>query len=250
MPPHDHGGLIGRSRILRRVQAAAPWLAFAVLYGCSFVTFMASAAEPPQQAKAYIESRQVTAAAAVMCRFIFEYDWVDSAADAADARKLERALVYSGSLYNAALHFSADGISVSGLGLVFDYDLMNDSGHGRMYRDQGSADTERTVSIRNIAPASLTVADVTPPDGSLSLDWLRDALPPQSFSSLDRIAGDYTRQGWTQGRSAGVCALGKLRLLEIRWKAVGGEAGKSLVLWPEEAAGFERAFKAVLAQSL
>jgi len=206
---------------------------------------MAAAAEPPQQAMNYFASRQVGAAAAVTCRFIFEYDWVDSAADAADARKLERAMVYSGSLYDTAPRLSADGASISGLGLVFDYELMNDTGHGRMYRDQGSADTGRSVTIRDIAPASLAVADVTPPDGSLSLDWLRDALPPQSFSSLDRIDGDYNRQGWSQGRSSGACDLGKLRLLEIRWKTVSGEAGKSVVLWPEDAAGFEKAFKAV-----
>jgi hypothetical protein len=234
-----------RSRLPGRGRAA-PLLVLAALCGCSLAIPAAAAVEPPQQAVNYIESRQVTAATAVSCRFIFEYDWVDSAAD---ARKLERALVYSGSLYDAALRFSADGSSVSGLGLVFDYDVMNDTGHGRMYRDEGSADTGRTVSIRNIAPASLVVADVTPADGSLSLDWLRDALPPQSFSSLDRIVGDYTKQGWTRGGSSNVCALGKLRLLEIRWKTVGGEAGESVVLWPEDAGGFEQAFKAVLAQS-
>ncbi len=112
------------------------------------------------------------------------------------------------------------------------------------YRDQGSADAGRTVAIRDIVPASLAVADVTPPDGSLSLDWLRNALPPQSFSSLVRIAGDYARQGWNPGRSSGATVpVGHTRRpsMEIRWKTVHGEAAKSVVLWPEEAAGFEKA---------
>ena len=85
-------------------------------------------------------------------------------------------------------------------------------------------------------------------DLTIYSDRDRNALNPAVIHHLDRIAGDYTRQGWSQGRSSGACALGKLRLLEIRWRTVRGEAAKGVVLWQQEAAGFEEALKAVQTQ--
>ena len=235
--------------MLTGVHAKVATLCTALAAVCSgFLSPAADAADSPQAAVAFINAHLLTAPAGVHCRFVSEYNGTESNSADPDARKISRAVLYSGVLSDALLQYSGDGRSLSGLGLVFDYDLMNDTGRGRMSRESGTGDAGATIAVQDIVPSSLTVADVTPEDQSLALDGLRKALPPSAFLSLDRIAAAYRDQGWSAGKSAGACVLGGLRLLEVRWKTVRGEEGKSVVLWPEQAAGFEKALKAILAQ--
>lgn len=229
------------------MRAKATTLCTALAVVCTAFLPLAAGAAGLPQSLAFINSNLVTAAAGVHCRFVSEYNSAEPNAVAADARTVSRAVLYSGTLSDAVLQYSGDGRTLSGLGLVFDYDVMNDTGRGRMSRQSGNGDASATIAAAELVASSLRIADVTPADGSLALDWLRKALPPAAFLSLDRIAAGYRQQGWSAGKSAGACALGGLRLLEIRWKTVHGEEGMSAVLWPQPAAEFEKALKAILA---
>lgn len=166
----------------------------------------AGAADPPHTSVAFLNANLVTAPAGVHCRFVSEYNGAGSNAADPDARKISRAVLYSGVLSDAVLQYSRDGRSLSGLGLVFDYDVMNDTGRGRMARESGTGDASATIAVQDLMPSSLTVTDVAPGNQSLALDWLRKALPPPAFLPLDRIAAGYREQGWSAGKSAGACA--------------------------------------------
>ena len=220
-------------------------LAVTTLWGCAGFA-LADAALPPDAAVDLINTNSPALSASVNCRFIFEYTGSDQAAGSGGARTISRGVTYSGALFDGRLGFSGDRQSISGLGLAFDFDLMNDSGHGRMARESGSSNAEAAIRLGNVASAGFTIADVTPQDKSISLDWLRVALPPESFSSLDRVAGEYRAKGWNSGRNAGACALGAARILEVRWNGLDGSPGQTDILWSGDPAGLAQALKTIL----
>ena len=220
-------------------------LAVTMLLGCAGFA-LADAALPADAAVDLINANSPALSASVNCRFIFEYTGSDQVAGSGGAGTISRGVTYSGALFDGRLGFSGDRQSISGLGLAFDFDLMNDSGHGRMARESGSSNAEAAIRLRDVKPAGFTVADVTPQDQSVSLDWLRAALPPESFSALDRVAGEYRTKGWTSGRNAGACALGAARMLEVRWNGLDGSPGKTDILWSGDSAGLAQALKIIL----
>ena len=220
-------------------------LAVTALWGCAGLA-LADAVPRSDAAVDLINANSPDSSAGVNCRFIFEYALSDQAAGGGGAGTISRGVTYSGALFDGRLGFSGDRHSISGLGLAFDFDLMNDTGHGRMAREAGSSNAQAAVLLRDVAPAGFTVADVTPADKSVSLDWLRAALPPESFSALDRVAGEYRAKGWNSDKSAGACALGATRILEVRWHGRDGSPGKSDVLWSCDPAGLARALRTIL----
>jgi hypothetical protein len=228
-----------------------PYL-FAAACGYSALA-LAGASATPDEALSFINANAVTTTASVECRFIFEYAWNDSAAADAEAgtgvHRTDRAATFSGSLSDGGLVLSADRRSISGLGLAFDYDLMTDSGHGRMAHEAGSSNAERTIALKDIAPASLRISDVTPQDKSVALNWLRSSLPPTSFSSLDRIDAENKSQGWNLQQSAGACTLGNSKILEVQWRNRHGEPITAYVLWPPGSAEFEHALRTLVGSS-
>jgi len=207
---------------------------------------LADAAPPSNAALDYINAGSPDSSAGVNCRFIFEYTWSDQGPGGGGAGTVSRAIIYSGALFDGRLGFSSDRHSISGLGLAFAFDLMNDTGHGRMARESGSSNVEAAIRLGNVAPTGFTIADVTPQDRSVSLDWLRAVLPPESFSALDRVAGEYRANGWNSGRNAGACALGAARIIEVRWSNLDGSPGKSDILWSGDPAGLARALGKIL----
>jgi hypothetical protein len=227
-----------------QAKAASMLVVLAAVCGCSGLA-MADAASPADTAMDFINAHSVSLSASVECRFVFEYAPTDVSPEAA-AGKADRAATFSGSLSDGKLQFSSDRRTLSGLGLAFDYDLMTDSGRGRMARESGSANPETDIALGDIVPASFKISDVTPQNKSIPLDWLRTVLPSQSFSSLDRVAGTYQSQGLALQQSAGGCALGDVTALEIRWKAADGASMKSAVLWPLETAKFEQALRSIV----
>jgi len=220
-------------------------LAMAALCGSAGLV-QANAAPSSDVAVDLINASSPDSSASVNCRFIFEYTPSEPGAGIGGAGTTSRGVTYSGALSDGRLAFSGDRNSISGLGLAFDFDLMNDSGHGRMAREAGSSNAQATIRLKDVAPAGFTVADVTPADKSVSLDWLRAALPPESFSALDRVAGEYKARGWNPDRSAGACALEAARILEVRWHGLDGSPGKSDVLWSGDPAGLARALRIIL----
>jgi hypothetical protein len=214
-----------------QAKAASMLVVLAAVCGCSGLA-MADAASPADTAMDFINAHSVSLSASVECRFVFEYAPTDVSPEAA-AGKADRAATFSGSLSDGKLQFSSDRRTLSGLGLAFDYDLMTDSGRGRMARESGSANPETDIALGDIVPASFKISDVTPQNKSIPLDWLRTVLPSQS-------------QGLALQQSAGGCALGDVTALEIRWKAADGASMKSAVLWPLETAKFEQALRSIV----
>jgi hypothetical protein len=204
-----------------------------------------------QAAIDFINANSVRAPAEQACRFLFEY--VQGGPDAGNvaAGSLHRIVTFSTAMSDAALRLSADRRAIEGLGLVFDYETMNDNGHGRMARDSGDGQAQQSIVLQDAVPSSLSVADVTPPSASdaspASLDWLRGLLPPLPFVSLDRVAADYQGKGWSMDKSAGSCSLGDARMLRLRWNTAGGGSAEAHLLWRADPAGFERAFRTILA---